>query len=242
MSGFEPRASSWVGSVPWRHITSLETVFTYCLHLTRTVILFFLIFKNLLFSHMFHPSCSFPSLPSLGLSTPTSPQFSPLHQKRAGLPGTPSKHSVTSYNKTRHIFSHRGWAMQSNRRKRVLQVGKRLRDSPAPTIRHPTRTPSHTTITHTQRTPARSVQAPWSPWTHLSPAQWILWAARNCLSSHGGVRLCWPYLHPDRLRYCMLWMRVLSQITNTPLCEPWTAWVMCPAFGDPHDRAIKRIP
>lgn len=38
-------------------------------------------------------------------------------QRRAGLPGTSTKHGVTSYNMTKHILWHQGWTRQPSRKR-----------------------------------------------------------------------------------------------------------------------------
>lgn len=57
-----------------------------------------------------------------------------------------SKHSTTSYSKTRRKPSQEGWMRQPSRRKRFPRIGERVRDMPRiPTVRSPARTPSNTT-------------------------------------------------------------------------------------------------
>lgn len=64
-------------------------------------------------------------------------------QKTAGLPGISTKYCITCYyNKTRHILSHQDWTRHHSRRKRVLQVDKRVSDIPTPTAKIHTRTPT----------------------------------------------------------------------------------------------------
>ena len=93
--------------------------------------------RLLFFSHILlslHLNRSLPSLPFPQVSSlhfpfpPNSPHFA-SPQKRAALPGTSTKYSITSYNKTRHIFSRQSWVRQPSRRKRVPEAGKRVRDS-----------------------------------------------------------------------------------------------------------------
>ena len=63
-------------------------------------------------------------------------------QKRVDLPGISTEQSTTRCNKTRHTPSYQGWTRQLSRRERVPRAGKRVRDSPTPTVRSPTRIPS----------------------------------------------------------------------------------------------------
>ena len=58
-------------------------------------------------------------------------------QKRAGLPVISTQHGVTRYKKTKNKPSYQGWT-----RKRVPRAGKRVRDTPTPTVRSPTKIPS----------------------------------------------------------------------------------------------------
>lgn len=94
-------------------------------------------FCFLFFSHIFHSLLWFP-LPPL-VSPPPPPLDPPLFtspQKRAGLSRTPIKYGLTSYNnKTRPVFPHQGWTRQPSRRNRVPKAGRRIRESPAPTVR-----------------------------------------------------------------------------------------------------------
>lgn len=58
---------------------------------------------------------------------------------------------LTSYSKTKHRPLYQGWIRPLSRRKRVPRAGKRARDTPTPTVRSPTGTPSYTTRTQTHR-------------------------------------------------------------------------------------------
>lgn len=122
---------------------------TFCLYDTDSfslILLFYLLF--LFFSHLLCPDQSFPSLlfPAAPppLSSRSIPPLSP--QKRAGTTGKSTKHSMTNYDKFRHITSHQGSTRQQSGRKRVPQSGKRIRGCPYPTFRNPTTTPSYSDI------------------------------------------------------------------------------------------------
>lgn len=69
------------------------------------------------------------SLPNSLFPRSTSHPLYLLSEKKSGLPGTLTKHSITSYSKTRHIASHQGWMRQPRRRKRFPQIYNRVRDS-----------------------------------------------------------------------------------------------------------------
>ena len=96
------------------------------------------------FSHLFHPDCSFPFLPSLSSLPKISPSV--LFQKRTGLPGTLIKYGIKCYNKTSHILLHQGWIRQPSRRKGFHKQAKEPETTSAPTVRSPTRTPSYSVI------------------------------------------------------------------------------------------------
>jgi hypothetical protein len=51
-------------------------------------------------------------------------------QKRAGLLEISTKHSITSYNKTRYIHPYQGLMRHLSRRKGILKTGKRVRERP----------------------------------------------------------------------------------------------------------------
>ena len=51
-----------------------------------------------------------------------------------------AEHDITKYNKPRSKPPHQGWARQPSRRKRVPRAGRRVRDTPTPTVRSPTKT------------------------------------------------------------------------------------------------------
>lgn len=85
---------------------------------------------------LLHPAPSSSPLPQIHCSS-VSPQ------KRAGLPRVSIKHGISHYNKPRREPSHHGCMWQPNRKKSM----QRVRDSPAPSARSPSRTPSYTTVT-----------------------------------------------------------------------------------------------
>lgn len=71
---------------------------------------------------------TFLTLPPLfprSLSTPSPPL-----RKEQTSQGQSTKHSLTSYNKTRYMPSHQGWMRQPSRMNRVPPAGRRARDSP----------------------------------------------------------------------------------------------------------------
>lgn len=85
------------------------------------------------------PSPSLSHYILTAVSTPPSPPpsaFPQFHsssisiQKRAGLPGIETEHSITRYSKARHKPSHQGWTRQPSRRKRsqkqVLRADERV--------------------------------------------------------------------------------------------------------------------
>ena len=63
-----------------------------------------------------------------------------LPQKRAGLPELAMEHDITRYKKNMQELSYQAWAKQPSRRKKVLSVDKRVRDTPTLTVRSLTRT------------------------------------------------------------------------------------------------------
>lgn len=85
---------------------------------------------------------SFPSILS-----PHIRCFSISLQKRASLPGLAPEHGITSYNKTRHKPPCQDWMRQASRRERGSRTGKRVRDTPIPTVQGPTKTVRKSTIT-----------------------------------------------------------------------------------------------
>jgi len=103
---------------------------------------FFLVSFFLLLLH--NASHSFPSLHSFQHQPPTSflsqdPFFLFPLQKREDLPGRSTEHSKSSYNKTGQKSTYQGWMRQTNRRKGFPKAHKRVRDTPAPSVRSPTR-------------------------------------------------------------------------------------------------------
>lgn len=107
----------------------------------------FLNFSNFLFfSHTLHRDQNFPTRFFFPHPSPL-PEIYPLcSQKRAGLPGTSTKHDIICYNNTRHKPLHEDWTRWPSRKKRIPQVDKRVRDTPAPNFRNPIRTPSYLAI------------------------------------------------------------------------------------------------
>lgn len=89
----------------------------------------FLIWEELkvfLFSHIVHPDCSFPP-PPVSLPISPLPQFHAPYvstQKRAGFPGSSTKHSVVCYNNTRHIPLHKAWMRHPSKKKRSHKQAK----------------------------------------------------------------------------------------------------------------------
>lgn len=99
----------------------------------------------LFLSHAMHPDTASPPSSSLR-TTSYFPRytFSPFPiQKQSRTSG--NSNGVPRCNKTRHQSSYQNWTRLSNRMKRVLRVGKRVRDIPSRTL-------SCTTITYMQRT------------------------------------------------------------------------------------------
>lgn len=100
------------------------------------------------------PTAVFPlSPPSLTLHTPL---FSPLpSEKSRPFPGTLAKYGITSYNKTRHIFSKQSWMRQPSRNKRVPKEAKESETA---------QLPLYVCMRTTQ---VRAIQGPWCLWVHL---------------------------------------------------------------------------
>lgn len=90
-----------------------------------------------------------PVLPVLPPPPPISHRSTPPpfpFKQKCRPPRDISKHSTTSYSKTRRKPSQEGWMRQPSRRKRFPRIGERVRDMPCiPTVRSPARTPSYTT-------------------------------------------------------------------------------------------------
>jgi hypothetical protein len=123
------------------------------------------------------PSLPLPTLSPLSFMRRfVPPPFTSFQKKKkAGLLGTSSKYGITSYNKARHIFSHKGWMRPPSRRERAPKAGRIVRDSPHLTFRNLIRTLSYTTLTLMQRIYIRPIQAPTSM-SPLSSGQLVLWA------------------------------------------------------------------
>ena len=84
-------------------------------------------------SHILHTDCSFPPSPaSVFLPFPLSPRSTSLHL-------ISTKYSITSYNKTRHIFSHQGWVREPSRIKGSQRQAKESEIAPTLTVRSPLR-------------------------------------------------------------------------------------------------------
>lgn len=115
----------------------------------------------LFFSHILHPSLSFSSFfPSRFFLSSPCPihSFSISLQKRAVNSWISTKGGSSSSSKTRLFPSYEGWTRQPSRRKSPKN-NQRVRDSPAPTVRCPSRKPKYTGFTDCQF----SLRAPMSP-------------------------------------------------------------------------------
>lgn len=90
---------------------------------------------DLFVSKILYPECSFPSVSSpkslaiCPLSLASTPHLYLPSEKIRPL-WTPRKYGITTYNKTRHIFSHQGWIRQLRRRKRVSKTDQGVEDIP----------------------------------------------------------------------------------------------------------------
>jgi hypothetical protein len=130
-------ASLPFGRKPWWHLLVLPFLPDMSLPQildSRVYVLFYFFFKFLkFFSHILYPNDSFPSCPCSQSSSPTHapplfPRSTPspsLREEQTSLRHQPNISNI----KTRQIPSHQGWMRQPNRRKRIPQVGKRVRDS-----------------------------------------------------------------------------------------------------------------
>lgn len=105
--------------------------------------------KNIFFSHILHPDCSFsnpcpvsPPHPS-PISAPSFLSASP--QKTSRFQGTSTKHGITSYNKSRHTSSHQGSYETAGGRQSHKQV-KRSETALTPNVRNATRTSAKTYV------------------------------------------------------------------------------------------------
>lgn len=123
--------------------------FTNFYPVSRKLLTEYAILFTILFLFLFVLSDQPQFLLSLLHPVPSSSPLSQIHcssvspQKRAGLPKVSIKYGISHYNKPRHEPSHHGCMWQPNRKKNR----QRVRDSPAPSARSPSRTPSYTTIT-----------------------------------------------------------------------------------------------
>lgn len=97
------------------------------------------------------PSLPNPTFPLPKIYLPDCPQ------KKIGPSVTSTKLFITSYNRTRQIPSHSGWTRQPRRRKRVPQVGKRIRDSTPSTVQILRRYSAITYAENLAQTPTRSL-------------------------------------------------------------------------------------
>jgi hypothetical protein len=91
------------------------------------------------------PNYSFPSLHTSQLTTTpsskTTPPPFPFRKEKAYEIQQPN-YDKTRYSKRREKSSYRGWSRQPIRRKRVPRMGKRVGDTPTPTVRSPIETPN----------------------------------------------------------------------------------------------------
>lgn len=75
----------------------------------------------------------------------TDPQTFPLPQSTALLTHSREEQSSKGQqpnmsNKTMQNSSYPSWVKQSNRRQKASRAGKKIRDTPFPTVRNPTKT------------------------------------------------------------------------------------------------------
>lgn len=89
-----------------------------------------------MYTHTLHPDCSFPSTPHSSspippLSSRPTPPFP--FKKQAVLAGLSTKHSLSSYSKTKHKPSSKSRMRQPSRRKGVPSTYKRVSEIP-PTL------------------------------------------------------------------------------------------------------------
>ena len=114
--------------IPLLLIGNICTCACICLWILCTQFLSFSLCSSF-FSHTMQPTTA-PSPFSLPSSQPLTFPLPQIHrssiflQKRAGLSGISTKHSIIRYNKSRHKPSHQGWTRQSNSRKGVSRTGK----------------------------------------------------------------------------------------------------------------------
>ena len=99
-----------------------------------------LLITNRFFSHTMHHTTGFsPSAPPTHLHLPSFLDLFSLLQRRACLQKTATKHDKRKYNKSRQKPSQRGWTRQTNEKRRVPKAGKRVKNTPASTVRSPTK-------------------------------------------------------------------------------------------------------
>lgn len=146
------------------------------------------------------PQCPYPLVlegPSAQLHL--SPMHSPFSlQTGVGLLETTTKPDKTGYSKSRQNPSYWGWRSQPNMRKKISRVGKWVRETPAHTVRSPTKTTKLVTVTYLQ-THAFSVLA-----TSVSQSP-----CESCLFvSMGHVLLCLPFLWLTLFLPPLLWAKL----------------------------------
>lgn len=108
------------------------------------VLLILFVFVCLYFYHSLCTNGSFPSLytshwPSLVYQIHTF-SITLQEKKKQVLPIISTENGLTDYNKPRNKPLYQGWMRQSNMKKRVSRVGKRVKDTITPIVRTPTRT------------------------------------------------------------------------------------------------------
>ena len=86
------------------------------------------------------------TLPILQYVLPQMHSFSSFPSEKMRFPGIPTKHSITSYKKTRYKLFYQGWAKQPSRKAKAPRWAKESETLLTPTIRSLTRTLSYTTI------------------------------------------------------------------------------------------------
>lgn len=90
--------------------------------------------ENRFFSHTVHLKHSFHSIPP----HTTIHLLSVSAHKRAGIQETTNK-TKYSNNNTRQKSSHWVWTRQCNRKKRIPSTGRKVKHTPDPTVRNPTK-------------------------------------------------------------------------------------------------------
>lgn len=103
----------------------------------------FFVVENRLFCHKIHLNYSFPSLhPHFSCPPPPlSPRSTPPSEKEQASKRQPNRTKQDTI--IRGKSPYQGWTRQPNRRKRVPGAGKRVRETPASTVRIPMRTPKY---------------------------------------------------------------------------------------------------